>query len=197
MKKQASNLCDLIVHACAAGKGIHLFLLIFYRMYDILKELFGKQKPSVKKFEVILSELPPVRRLYYRWLAYKVALCEWDYLTVDYKIFLTNFITHDRQRSLDFLLEHTVLGMLRFDLQEADIIQRFIGLMEGKAFGHESTFVHLAFSLQFAFSYNYNIEYFGDKLRTNILTATDLNWLNDNVPITNEPGYIGPKVKET
>lgn len=164
-------------------------------MYDTLKRLFVKQKPSVKKFEMILSELPPVRRLYYRQLAYKLALCEWDYLTVDYKTFLTNFITHDWQRSVDYLLEHTALGELRFDLQEPDIIQRFIGLTEGKAFGHTASFVHLAFSLRLAFSYDYDIEYFGDKLRSKILTATDLNWLNDNVPVTNESGYIGPKVK--
>lgn len=100
-------------------------------MYDTLKSLFGRKKPSVSKFEIILSELPPVRRLYYRQLAYKVALCEWDYLTVDYKTFLTNFITRDWQRSVDYLLEHTALGELRFDLQEPDIIQRFIGLTEG------------------------------------------------------------------
>ncbi|WP_347394755.1 hypothetical protein [Parabacteroides leei] len=164
-------------------------------MYDTLKSLFGRKKPSVSKFEIILSELPPVRRLYYRQLAYKVALCEWDYLTVDYKTFLTNFITRDWQRSVDYLLEHTALGELRFDLQEPDIIQRFIGLTEGRAFGHEASFVHLAFSLRLSFAYDYDIEYFGDKLRSIILTATDLNMLKDKTPVTNEPGYIGPRVK--
>lgn len=164
-------------------------------MYDTLKSLFGRKKPSVSKFEIILSELPPVRRLYYRQLAYKVALSEWDYLTVDYKTFLTNFITRDWQRSADYLLEHTALGELRFDLQEPDIIQRFIGLTEGRAFGHEASFVHLAFSLRLSFTYDYDIEYFGDKLRSIILTATDLNMLKDKTPVTNEPGYIGPRVK--
>lgn len=164
-------------------------------MYDTLKALFGKKKPSVRKFETLLSELPPVRRLYYRQLAYKVALCEWDYLTVEYQTFLTNFITHDWQRSIDYLLEHTVLGELRFELQEPDIIQRFIGLMEGKKFNHEASFVHLAFSLRLAFSYEYDIEYFGDKLRKRILTATDLNMLNGWAPVGNEPGTREPQVK--
>ena len=164
-------------------------------MYDTLKVLSGRKKPSVRKFETLLSDLPPVRRLYFRQLAYKVALCEWDYLTVDYQTFLTDFLTRDWQRSVDYLLEHTVLGELRFELQEPDIIQRFIGLMEGRAFGHEASFVHLAFSLRLAFSYPYDIEYFGDKLRSKILTATDLNMLNNKTPVTNEPGYIGPQVK--
>lgn len=164
-------------------------------MYDTLKVLFGRKKPSVRKFETLLSDLPPVRRLYFRQLAYKVALCEWDYLTVDYQTFLTDFLTRDWQRSVDYLLEHTVLGELRFELQEPDIIQRFIGLMEGRAFDHEASFVHLAFSLRLAFSYPYDIEYFGDKLRSKTLTATDLNMLNNKTPVTNEPGYIGPQVK--
>ena len=114
---------------------------------------------------------------------------------MDYKTFLTDFLTRDWQRSVDYLLEHTVLGELRFDLQEPDIIQRFIGLMEGRAFGHEASFVHLAFSLRLSFTYDYGIEYFGDKLRSVILTATDLNMLKDKTPVTNEPGYIGPRVK--
>lgn len=164
-------------------------------MYATLKRLFGRKKPSVSKFETLLSDFPPVRRLYYRQLAYKVALSEWDYLTVDYQTFLTNFITRDRQRSVDYLLEHTVLGELRFELQEPDIIQRFVGLMEGRAFGHEASFVHLAFSLRLSFTYDYDIEYFGDKLRSIILTATDLNMLKEKTPVTNEPGYIGPQVK--
>lgn len=164
-------------------------------MYDELKALFGKKKPSVSKFETLLSELPPVRRLYYRQLAYRVPLYEWDYLTVDYKTLLTVFLTRDWQRSIDYLLGHTVLGELRFELQEPDIIQRFIGLMEGRAFNHEASFVHLDFSLRLSFSYDYNIEYFGDKLRKRILTATDLNMLKDKTPVTNEPGTREPQVK--
>ncbi|WP_293717226.1 hypothetical protein [uncultured Parabacteroides sp.] len=88
-----------------------------------------------------------------------------------------------------------MLGELRFELQEPDIIQRFIDLMEGRAFNHEASFVHLAFSLRLSFSYDYNIEYFGDKLRKRILTATDLNMLKDKTPVTNEPGTREPQVK--
>ena len=89
-------------------------------MYEELRALFGKEKPSVSKFETILSELPPVRRLYYHRLAYKVALCEWEYLTVRYQLFLTHFFTRDWQRTLDYLLENTVLGTLQFELQEPE-----------------------------------------------------------------------------
>ena len=84
-------------------------------MYEELRALFGKENPSVNKFETILSDLPPVRRFYYYRLAYKVALCEWEYLTVRYQIFLTRLFTRNWQRTLDHLLENTVLGTLQFD----------------------------------------------------------------------------------
>ena len=164
-------------------------------MYEELRALFGKEKPSVSKFETILSELPPVRRLYYHRLAYKVALCEWEYLTVRYQLFLTHFFTRDWQRTLDYLLENTVLGTLQFELQEPDIIQRFIGQMESSNPYHKPSFVHLSFSYQLASKCKNSVEYLGDKLRTQTLTAEDLIWLNDKTLITNEPGHVPPRVK--
>lgn len=164
-------------------------------MYDELKALFGKEAPSVSKFQTILSDLPPVRRLYYLRLAYKAAFCEWDVMTVRYQIFLTRLFTRDWQRTLDFLLEYTVLGTLRTELREAEIIQRFIGQMESRDPGNKPSFVHLAFSLLLVFPYNWSVEYLGDLLREKHLTAEDLNMLNDETRITNEPGHKEPKVK--
>ena len=76
-------------------------------MYEELKALFGKETPSVNKFDALLSELPPVRRLYYLRLAYKAAFSEWDIMTVRYQVFLTRLFTRDWQRTLNFLLEYT------------------------------------------------------------------------------------------
>lgn len=165
-------------------------------MYEELRALFGKVTPSVSKFETILSDLPPVRRLYFRRLAYKAAMCEWDEMTTRYQLFLTRFFKHDWQRTLEFLQEQTVLGTLPFELQEPDMIFRFIGLMEGKEFGHDSSFVHLAFSLLLVFPYKGSVEYIGDKLRTKTLTAEDLLFLNNRTPLTNESGHVPPPVKQ-
>lgn len=164
-------------------------------MYEELRALFGKEDPSVSKFETILSDLPPVRRLYYHRLAYQAALCEWDVMTVRYQVFLTRFFTRCWQRTLDYLREDTVLGTLQFDLQEPEIILRFIAQMESRKPDCKPSFVHLAFSLLLVFGYKGSVEYFGDKLREKSLTAEDLNWLNDKTLVTNEPGYIGPRVK--
>ena len=164
-------------------------------MYEELRALFGKENPSVNKFETILSDLPPVRRFYYYRLAYKVALCEWEYLTVRYQIFLTRLFTRNWQRTLDHLLENTVLGTLQFDLQASDIILRFIGQMEVYEAEHKPSTVHLSFCYQLAFGHINSIETLGDKLRKQTLTAEDLNWLNKWTPVTNEPGTREPRVK--
>lgn len=164
-------------------------------MYEELRALFGKENPSVNKFETILSDLPPVRRFYYYRLAYKVALCEWEYLTVRYQVFFTRLFTRNWQRTLDHLLENTVLGTLQFDLQAPEIILRFIGQMESRKPDYKPSFVHLAFSLQLAFGYNNTVESFGDKLRKRSLTSEDLRMLNDKTLITNEPGTREPCIK--
>lgn len=164
-------------------------------MYEELRALFGKEKPSVSKFETILSELPPVRRFYYHRLAYKVALCEWEYLTTRYQLFLTRYFTRDWQRTLDHLLENTVFGTLQFDLQDPDIILRFFGQMESRKPDHKISSVHMAFCFLLVFDYKISVESLGDKLRENSLTAEDLNWLNNNTLVTNEPGTREPRVK--
>lgn len=164
-------------------------------MYEELRALFGKEAPSVSKFETILSELPPVRRFYYRRLAYKVGLYEWEYLTVRYQIFLTHFFTRNWQRTLDHLLENTVLGTLQFNIQNPDIILHLIGQMECHQPGCKTSTVHLSFCYQLAFGHTNSIEILGDKLRKQTLTAEDLNWLNDKTLVGNEPGTREPRVK--
>lgn len=133
--------------------------------------------------------------MYYLRLAYKAAFSEWDIMTVRYQVFLTRLFTRDWQRTLNFLLEYTVLGTLRFDLQQPGIILRFIAQMEKRRPDYKPSFVHLAFSLLLTLSYKGSVEYLGDKLREEWLTAEDLNMLNDKTLIANEPGHKQSKVK--
>lgn len=165
-------------------------------MYEELKALFGKETPSVSKFQKILNELPPVRRLYYLQLAYKAAFCDWDVMNVRYQLFLTRLFTRDWQRTLNFLLEKTVLGTLQFDLQEPEIIQRFVGQMEHQEGKAVPSSLHLAFCLSLVFPYPWSVGYLGDKLRTQTLTAEDLLRLNNETPIDNEPGHVAHRVKK-
>ena len=178
------------IRTCQPGQAREFILAgkTYNNMYEELKALFGKGTPSVRKFQKILNELPPVRRLYYLQLAYKAAFCEWNVMNVRYRLFLTHLFTRDWQRTLNFLLESTVLGTLQFDLQEPEIIQRFIGQLENPEYSPNPSFLHLAFSLALVFPYPWAIGYLGDKLRTQILTSEDLLRLNKDTLLGSDPG---------
>lgn len=51
------------------------------------------------------------------------------------------------------------------------------------------------FSLLLTLSYKGSVEYLGDKLREEWLTAEDLNMLNDKTEVTDEPGHMQSRVK--
>ncbi|WP_075557192.1 hypothetical protein [Parabacteroides timonensis] len=93
------------------------------------------------------------------------------------------------------VLEYTALSTLRFDLQQPDIILRFIAQMEKRRPDYKPSLVHLAFSLLLTLSYKGSVEYLGDKLREEWLTAEDLNMLNDKTEVTDEPGHMQSRVK--
>ena len=99
-------------------------------MYHELKELFGKEKPSVRRFNRKLSALPAERQVHYLKSAYDTALTEWEHLPQTYRTFLTNFLLHDKQRTLDHLRRHTVIGTLSYPLQELALLRRLFSLLE-------------------------------------------------------------------
>ena len=161
-------------------------------MYRELKALFGKEKPSVRKFNAKMSELSAEERAYYRKVVCEVAFCEWRELNGVYRTFIHDFFAHDWQYTLEFLRDETVLETLTYSLREPDLLQRFVGLVEGKSPDYKiPSFVHLAFSLSlaFAFPFPYRIEYLGDKLREKKLTAEDIKTLIHMAPLDNESGH--------
>lgn len=166
-------------------------------MYDELKTLFGK-KPSVSKFETLLSEFTPVRRLQRTGnaLFIRMGLSDGRLQNV-----LTDFLTRDWQRSIDYLLEHTVLGELRSSCKRTGWYHPAFYRSDGReAFNRQGFFLSIwLFLSRLSFSYDYNIEYFGDKL-VRILTLPTLICWKDKTPVTNgrythtsHPGEISIK----
>lgn len=159
-------------------------------MYSELKALFGKEKPSVRKFNTKLSKLSAEEQAFYRMAAYKAAFCEWGKLSGMYRTFIHDLFTRDWQQTLVFLRDETVLGTLTYPLREPDLLQRFVGLVEGKSPDYKMpSSVHLAFSLSLAFVFPYKVEYLGDKLREKKLTAEDIETLIHMTPLDNESGH--------
>lgn len=154
-------------------------------MYQDLKKLFGSEVPSVRKFVEKLSKLSAEEQEFYYMAAYHTAFCEWLRLGVRYRLFLHDLIQHDWQRSLNFLLNCTIMGTLRYPLQEHDLVIKLIALLEGKKKGYTPSYNHLAFSIQLAFPNFYKLSTFGDKLRTIRLDTDELLDLLARVKINN------------
>ena len=161
-------------------------------MYQDLKELFGKEIPSVKKFNLKLSTLPVEMHPFYYKAAYDTAFTEWDTLTKSYRTFLTNLLLHDKQRTADYLRRHTVFGSLVYILREPVLLRRLLSLSEGKGNGGVPSYRHLSFCLLLAFDFSETVDYLSDKLRKDSASTDDLCDLMDLVHLDNEPGCLRP-----
>ena len=133
-------------------------------MYQELKELFGKEVPSVRKFNLKLSTLPAERHAYYYKAAYDAAFTEWDTLVISYRLFLTRLLMHDKQRTADYLRRHTAFGSLVYNLREPVLLRRLLSLLEGKGNGGVPSYLHLSFCLLLALDYPETADYLSDNL---------------------------------
>ena len=157
-------------------------------MYHELKKLFGGKKPSVRKFNLALRALSLEEQNRYYKVAYDAAFTEWDTLSQSYRTFLRDLLLHDKQRTADYLHQHTVLGVFGYPLREPKLLRRLLALLEQGTVSYR----HLAFVLLLLFPYMETVDYLSDKLRLERLTTDDLCELLDRIQLDNEPGRLYP-----
>ena len=157
-------------------------------MYKELKALFGGKKPSVRKFNLALRALSLEEQNRYYKAAYDTAFTKWDTLPQSYRTFLRDLLLHDKQRTVDYLRRHTVLGVLGYPLREPELLRRLLALLEQGT----ASYRYLAFVLLLLFPYTETVDYLSDKLRLERLTTDDLCELLDRIQLDNEPGRLYP-----
>lgn len=158
-------------------------------MYDDLKKLFGEETPSVKLFKSKLNQLSEEEQTFYRKAALSAAFFDWETLPPRYQDFITRLFTHRWQKTLDYLLRSTVMGSLRFEPLDPELLQQVFALVEGKqANGDMPSFPHLAFAFLMAFKVDYSVKYFTKLLRKNKLLEEDFWYIYGRVGHGNEPG---------
>ena len=101
-------------------------------MYTKLKELFGTKTPSVRMFKSLLGNLPESEQLIYKKAAVDTAFCDWENTPERYRLFLGDLFQHHWQKTLDYLLNKTVFGLLGYDLQQPELLRKVFSLLEGK-----------------------------------------------------------------
>ena len=157
-------------------------------MYKELKALFGGKKPSVRKFNLALRALSLEEQNRYYKAAYDTAFTKWDTLPQSYRTILRDLLLHDKQRTVDYLRRHTVLGVLGYPLREPELLRRLLALLEQGT----ASYRYLAFVLLLLFPYTETVDYLSDKLRLERLTTDDLCELLDRMRLDNEPGRVYP-----
>ena len=140
-----------------------------------IQKLIGKgQRPSVRKFEKALSSLAPIEQEYYYYRAYHACLFDWQTLPGWHRTFLINLVQHNRQPFQDYLIKHSILGTLRYTLQDPAMVIKMFHLLEKKQKNHKISFNHLAFSLLCGFDFKLKISTLGDYLRDTQFTPEEL-----------------------
>lgn len=163
-------------------------------MYRDLKELFGKEEPSGKKFRQKLSLLSAEKQEFYWKAAYEAAFCDWEKMPVHYQQFITRLLMHNKEETMAWFRNKTVIGSLRFPLNNPLLVRKLLSLVEGQH-GDKSkdSYIHLAFCLCLAFDYEGSVEYLGDLLRKEYANTDELCELMEFWKWTNESGYVKKK----
>lgn len=160
-------------------------------MYSELKELFGEETPSVKLFKAKLKELSEDKQTFYYEAALRAAFFDWGNLPSRYQYFISCLFAHNWQKTLNYLLHSTVMGSLRFDPLEPELLQQILTLLEGKQEnGYIPSFPHLAFVFLLGFEVDYSVKYFTKLLRMNKLLEDDFMYLLERVRHDNENGRL-------
>ena len=170
-------------------KGPTIPLPESFYMYKDLKMLFGDETPSVRLFKAKLCKLSEEEQTFYHKAALEAAFFDWESLPPRYRDFITRLFSHQKQKTLDYLLRSTVMGSLRFDPIDPELLQQVFSLVEGKQEnGYEPSYPELAFAFLLAFKVDYSVKYFTRLLRENKLLEDDFWYLLERVKHGNEPG---------
>jgi hypothetical protein len=150
-----------------------------------LEDVFGKKLPSVELFDKILSEMPEKEAIKLRKEMYRFSFNHWNEMSPLHQMFFDKLFTRDRDTFLNFLLNDTPLGILRYELQLPKLLIKVLHLLElpKKGTGKRLSFRHLAFSLSLSFCYNLSLSTLADYLSERNPDTTEILYLAGKIPI--------------
>lgn len=134
-------------------------------MPQSLSNLFRGKIPSVSEFNREIDALPSSMRRERLYPIYCIAFSSWSSLNNRCRMFIKRVIEHDRQIWLDFLLERTVIGELRYHTQFPDALLRAVKIVEYENRKGKISVNHLSMSMLMVFDYSYKLSTMGDYLR--------------------------------
>lgn len=127
---------------------------IMEEKFQQLQKLFGRSKPNVKEFREKLAKLSKRKRPIVLRDTYLLALGYWKELPRDYRRFLKQLISNNRQDWLDFLHGETILGELRYTIQRPKLFYAMMRIIELSECLHHISIKHLSMSTLIGFNFN-------------------------------------------
>lgn len=128
-----------------------------------LKKMLGNH-PTVSNFNRLLAHYPPEEKINLYHDACYLTLHEWNSHPVKYKRFFVNLVKHDRQAYLDYIHQHTILGELRYPLDDPGMFKKMCHLVERKSTNHKVSYNHFAFSLLMVFDFNLKVRVLSNQI---------------------------------
>lgn len=134
-------------------------------MPQSLFKIFRGRIPSVREFNREIDALPFNERRERLYPIFSIAFSNWYVLNKKCRMFIKKVIEHDRQIWLDFLLERTVIGELRYHPRFPDALLRALKIVEYENRKGKISVNHLSMSMLMVFDYSYRLSTMGDYLR--------------------------------
>ncbi|MDR1919128.1 MAG: hypothetical protein LBQ65_05730 [Tannerellaceae bacterium] len=138
-------------------------------MYNIHKLFEGVKHPSVHIFKEKIACFPPeVQREYYH-QAFRHALHDYDTQSKAMRTFFRRLVDAHLQEFLDYLLDKTILGTLRYRLPDPELFRKIAYCL-----ARHTLVKDLAFALILSFSYKLKISSLSQYMKTGALDSADL-----------------------
>jgi hypothetical protein len=144
-----------------------------------LKKLFeGVKHLSVSAFKERIAGLSPEEQTEYYGEVFRCALLDYHTYSKRYRTFFLHLVNAHRQEFLDFLHEKTILGDLRYPLNDRELFFKIVHLLERTNPDPEATKQALAFALLLSFDYDLKISSLQQYMKTQALDTADIaDWV--------------------
>lgn len=156
------------------------------KVFKRVQTVLGTKHPTTALYENVLNQLPANEQLRLKNDIFLLAFGYWNQLPEYFHQFLINYFTHDRESLLDFVLENTLLGALRYKLSHPQLVIKVFHILERNKKVGRLSYLHLAFVLLISFDYPYKLRTLAEYLRRGDLTAGELLQLAGKIEINGD-----------
>lgn len=144
--------------------------------------------PDVDEFNHTLDAMSAQGRKLFREKIYRLAFQIWHVLPQKHCVFIVGVIIHDRQAYVDFVIQQTVIGSIRYPLRYPRLFLRMLHLTEATERPASVSLNGLSMSVVISFETPWLISTMGDKISKGGVTYEEVLILAGKTKVND--GYL-------